>query len=39
VTWLGDYLGAVVSGAKLLLAYPMNAGGATHIYFRSMPLP
>jgi hypothetical protein len=39
VTWLGDYLGAVVSGGKLLLAYPMNAGGATHIYFRSMPLP
>lgn len=36
--WLGDYLGAVVSGGKLLIAYPMNAAGATHIYLRSMPL-
>jgi hypothetical protein len=36
--WLGDYLGAVAFGNRLLIAYPMNAGGATHVYFRSMPL-
>jgi hypothetical protein len=39
MNWLGDYLGATVSGNHLLLAYPMNAGGTTHIYFRSMLLP
>jgi hypothetical protein len=38
MNWLGDYLGAVISGNRLLLAYPMNATGATHIYFRSMLL-
>jgi hypothetical protein len=36
--WLGDYLGAVASGNKLLIAYPNNASGNTHIYFRAMPL-
>jgi hypothetical protein len=37
--WLGDYLGAVVSGNRLLLAYPMNRVGRTHVYFRSTLLP
>ncbi|MGH7436550.1 MAG: sialidase family protein [Polyangiaceae bacterium] len=37
--WLGDYLGAVVSGRRLLLAYPMNASGTTDIYFHSELLP
>ena len=37
--WLGDYMGAVVSGGRLLVAYPINAGGITHIYFRSLALP
>jgi hypothetical protein len=38
-TWLGDYMGAVTYGNNLLAAYPMNARGRTHIYFRSVPLP
>jgi hypothetical protein len=37
--WLGDYLGAVASGRRLLLAYPMNVSGTTDIYFRSELLP
>jgi hypothetical protein len=37
-TWLGDYMGAVASGAKLLMAYPLNTSGTTHIFFRSMSL-
>jgi hypothetical protein len=37
-TWLGDYIGAVASGTKLLVAYPLNASGTTHIFFRSMSL-
>jgi hypothetical protein len=36
--WLGDYMGAVVSGGRLLVAYPINAGGITHVYFRSLAL-
>ncbi len=38
-TWVGDYLGSVVHGTGLYLAYPMNAQGVTHIYFRRMALP
>jgi hypothetical protein len=38
-TWLGDYLGAVYGSGRLLVAYPMNANGTTHVWFRSMPLP
>jgi hypothetical protein len=38
-TWLGDYLGAVYSGGRLLMAYPVNSSGISHIFFRSMELP
>jgi hypothetical protein len=34
--WLGDYMGTIVSGGRLLVAYPLNTSGTTHIYFRSV---
>lgn len=39
MAWVGDYFGEVVHGPGLYVAYPNNASGQTHIYFRKLALP
>jgi hypothetical protein len=37
--WMGDYWGLAARGKSLYFAYPQNASGRDHIYFRKMTLP